>query len=311
MKTVTSTWGGEPAPQQPITSPWAAAPGHAEIEDNSQTAAVYGKPATVVPGPTLDAGVRPDPCATAHPFPVPASSPAVPAPASSVPPPISPVPAPSPAADDHEGTWLYAEDHAPEHMSALDAWLTAPIPRRRGARVVAPGGRRPRPPKAPRRPGLGLTTLVLLSLVAAFFAWVSVEPLWLAIGHGDRGTATVTTCTGTGVGQRCVGEFTAADGQFTVAKVSMLGVGEQARQSGTTVTARMVSSDGRSAYVGGRLSLHLRWIVGLAIVLACGLGIALATGATRLDGRRDRFRAFTISLAGPLLIVIGFLAMTF
>jgi hypothetical protein len=32
--------------------------------------------------------------------------------------------------------------------------------------------------------------------------------------------------------------------------------------------------------------LHLRWAVGLLLVLACGFGIGLATGATRLASRR-------------------------
>jgi hypothetical protein len=170
--------------------------------------------------------------------------------------------------------------------------------------AVAAG--RPAPPPAPRRTGRALVALVVLSLCAAFFGWVSAEPLWLAVGHGDRGTATVTRCTGGGVGQRCVGEFRGPDG-FT-ARVTLLGVGGEARRSGTAVPARMADRDSPQAYVGDdRLALHLRWIVGLLLVLACGAGIAWATGATRLADRRARRRAVLGSLAGPLLLTVGFL----
>ena len=57
--------------------------------------------------------------------------------------------------------------------------------------VAVTGRRATVPPKSPR-PGQtrrgtgsprGLVALVLLALLAAFFAWVTAEPLWLAAGH--------------------------------------------------------------------------------------------------------------------------------
>jgi hypothetical protein len=159
---------------------------------------------------------------------------------------------------------------------------------------------------------VGLVALVVLALLAAFFAWVSAEPLWLAVGHGERGTATVSRCTGSGVEQRCVGRFTASGGAFTADDVALLGVGDRQRREGTAMSARMVGPDSHRAYVGDTgTMLHLRWAVGLALVLSCGLGIALATGARRLEGRRARRGAVFASVAAPLLLVVAFLAVTF
>jgi hypothetical protein len=172
-------------------------------------------------------------------------------------------------------------------------------------RSVLAGGR-PAVPRAPRRTAPALVALVVLSLCAAFFAWVSAEPLWLAVGHGDLGTATITRCTGSGIGQRCVGEFR-ADGFTTT--VALLGVTDGQQRVGAPVSARMVDRDSRKAYVGDdHLALHLRWTIGLTLVLLCGAGIAWATGANRLAGRRARRRAVLGSLAGPLLLTVGFLA---
>jgi len=165
--------------------------------------------------------------------------------------------------------------------------------------------------KPPRRPSLALPGLLVFSLLAAFFAWVSAEPLWLATGHGDRGTATVTRCTGNGVGQRCVGAFATTDGRFTAQPVTLLGVAEHERHEGAAVTARMVDQDSRQAYVGDdSLTLHLRWGLGLLLVLLCGVGIAWATGATRLETRRARRLAVLTSVAGPVLLAAGFVAAT-
>jgi hypothetical protein len=50
--------------------------------------------------------------------------------------------------------------------------------------------------------------------------------------------------------------------------------------------------------------------VGIALVLLCGLGIGWATGAGRLGTRRARLIGYVISLAGPLLFVVGALAVT-
>lgn len=167
-------------------------------------------------------------------------------------------------------------------------------------------------PPAPRKPAAGLLTLLAFALVAAFFAWVSAEPLWLAVGHGDRGTATVTRCTGDGVTQRCTGVFTADGGAFTVPGVALLGVDGAERAQGAVVPARMTSRESRQAFVGGSdLTVHLRWAIGVLLVLLCGLGIAATTGAGRLETAPARRRAVLISLAGPLALLVGFLAVSY
>ena len=76
---------------------------------------------------------------------------------------------------------------------------------------------------------------------------------------------------------------------------------------GTKVPARMVSPTGSAAYVG---SAAPRWVPSLLAVLLCGLGIAWLTGGYRLPGRRRKLFVFGLSLAGPLLIVAGMLAVT-
>jgi hypothetical protein len=155
---------------------------------------------------------------------------------------------------------------------------------------------------------LGLISLVALGLIAAFFAWVSAEPFWLAVGHGARGTAIVSQCTGSGVTQRCVGSFSAADGGFTVSPVPLLGVDSSARDTGTVAAARMVGPDSRQAYVGATGPLiHLRWMLGFILVLLCGYGIAGLTGARRLETGRARRAAVLVSQAGPVLLLVGFL----
>ena len=173
-----------------------------------------------------------------------------------------------------------------------------------------------RPPhrraRQPRRPAAGLFGLLALGLVAAFFAWVSAEPFWLAVGHGDRGSATVAHCTGAGVAQRCTGQFTAANGAYRVDRLALYGVEPGRRAPGASAPARMVSSESRQAYVGGTgLLMHLRWSLSFVLVLLCGLGIAGLTGARRLDPARARRGALLISMAGPLLLLTGFLAVTY
>ncbi|MEV1287194.1 hypothetical protein [Micromonospora sp. NPDC049679] len=175
-------------------------------------------------------------------------------------------------------------------------------------RVTRPG----KPRKQPRSPAVGLVSLVLLSLVAAFFAWVSVEPLWLAVGHGKAGSATVTRCTGDGVQQRCVGTFTAASGGFTTERVPLLGVENRQRAEGTQVAARMIDADARNAYVGsGADGLHLRWALGLSLVLLCGLCLVWGTGALRLPDPRSRRLSTIAALAAPMLVAVGFFAAAF
>ncbi|HET6532242.1 MAG TPA: hypothetical protein VFH03_16775 [Actinoplanes sp.] len=178
------------------------------------------------------------------------------------------------------------------------------------------GGRRTGRPageaRSPRRPLPGLVALVALALIAAFFSWVSAEPFWLAAGHGDRGTATVGHCAGSGLTQRCTGGFAAGDGSFTVQRVALLGVGPDSRATGSTVPARMVSPDSRQAYVGEPgWMLHLRWVLGFILVLMCGYGVAGMTGARRLETASARRSAVLISVAGPVALLLGFLAATY
>ena len=162
------------------------------------------------------------------------------------------------------------------------------------------------------RPLSAQASLVALGLVAAFFAWVSAEPFWLAAGHGDRGYATTTACTGAGVTQRCAGRFAAADGRYTMTRVRLVGVEGPARAAGTITPARMVSPDSRQAYLGdtGPL-LHLRWLLGFALVLLCGYAIAGVTKARQLETAKARRAAVLLSLAGPLALLAGFLTAAY
>jgi hypothetical protein len=157
----------------------------------------------------------------------------------------------------------------------------------------------PKPPaqvakKRPRRPvrtTVVLPSVILFALLSAFFSWVTAEPLWLAVGHGNTVTATVTKCVGAGLARRCLGEV---DDQ----RVTLHGV---SAGTGARVQVQRVGSRSHQAYAGG---LFLRWFAGLAMVLACGAGIALVT--------RSRERStWGTSLAAPLLVTIGFLAATF
>lgn len=186
--------------------------------------------------------------------------------------------------------------------------------------VEAPPEEQPAPEPAGHRgtrkqPGRLLSrqvSLVALSLVAAFFAWVSAEPFWLAVGHGDQGYAITTRCTGDGVTQRCVGRFAAADGQFSITQVRLLGVEGQARQPGAITPARMVSPDSPQAYLGGTGPLlQLRWLLGFTLVLLCGYAISGVTRARRLETSRARRTAVLLSLAGPLALLAGFLAAAY
>ena len=156
-----------------------------------------------------------------------------------------------------------------------------------------------------------LGTLIALALVGTFFSWVSAEPIWLAVGRGNAGTATVLRCTGEGLGQRCAGVFTAADGTFTAEGVRLLGIDSGQREPGTRVAARMVRPGSTAAYIGDGTVMTLRWLLGLLLVVACGLGIVWATGALRLEDRRSRRQAAMAGLAAPLLVTLGFLAATF
>jgi hypothetical protein len=167
---------------------------------------------------------------------------------------------------------------------------------------------RSRPRRTGRLPVSAQISLVTLGLLAAFFGWVSAEPFWLAVGHGDRGYATTAQCSSSGVTQRCIGQFTSADGRYTVSRVILLGVEPGGRAAGSTAEARMVSPDSRQAYLGSTPPLlHLRWILGFTLVLVCGYAVAGLTGARRLENSRARRGAVLLSLAGPVTLLAGFL----
>ncbi|WDZ86721.1 hypothetical protein PVK37_10140 [Micromonospora cathayae] len=194
-----------------------------------------------------------------------------------------------------DGTPIRTELAAPDAPSTRWAW-----PRRR-PRTRATRQRDPRS---------GLPALLGLSLLVAFFAWVSAEPFWLAVGHGTAGTV-VVDCTGSGLTQRCRGTFTAGDGGFLAHGVRVSGVTAEQRQARTALAARMTGPDGAAAYVdtgGGR---HLRWLLGFALMLACASGITRVTGTAGLADPRSRRWATLAAWTAPLLVALGFLAAAF
>lgn len=181
--------------------------------------------------------------------------------------------------------------------------------------LVTITGRRPmRPPPAPTRPGRrpsagsagGLTALVGLALLAAFFAWVTAEPLWLALDHSTSGTVTVTRCVGHDLNRRCVGVFTSADGRFTRAWVPVMG---DVPVVGGGAPATMTSDRGRRAYVD--VDAGSRAATGVALILLCGVAIVRATGVRRLPERRARLVTSLLALAGPLALLGAMLALTY
>nr|MDT0658139.1 hypothetical protein [Micromonospora sp. DSM 115978] len=232
-----------------------------------------------------------------------------PVPAGSTPDPARPTPdpaGPAPGDGEAEDFWLPIEE---VHW---DGTPVAPTPRRWWFRRERAGTGRRHRHRDQRHPAAGLAGLLVLGLLASFFAWVSAEPLWLAFGHGDRGTATVLGCTGSGLGQQCRGDFTATGGSFTAWDVRLAGVDPEAREPGTQAPARMVGAGSRTAYLGtGTGPLHLRWSLGMVMVLLTGLGIAWVTGALRLPGRWPRRAAALAGLAGPLLLTAGFVTSAY
>jgi hypothetical protein len=153
-----------------------------------------------------------------------------------------------------------------------------------------------------------LATVVTLSLLTAFFAWVSAGPLWLALGHSTAGTAVIAHCTGAGLTQRCRGVFLADDGRFTAYGVRVSGVSAERTATGTALPAAMTGAEDDTAYADTGAGRHLRWLLGLLLVVACAGGIVRCTGAARLPDRRGRRWAVGMALAGPLLLTLGFLA---
>ncbi|PZF99181.1 hypothetical protein C1I99_11940 [Micromonospora deserti] len=205
-------------------------------------------------------------------------------------------------ADGEDGTYW-----PPIEQVHWDGTPIGPEPPERD-RAAQEGGRRAaRRAVHPPDPLPGLAALVALSLVAAFFAWVSAAPLWLAVGHATPGTVVIGDCTGGGLSQRCRGTFTAAGERYVAHGVRVSGVPGDRRAPGTALPARMTGPDGGTAYADTGFAAHLRWLLGLLAVAGCAAGIARWTGATRLTGRRARRWAVAAALAGPLLITVGFL----
>ncbi|MEH0820830.1 MULTISPECIES: hypothetical protein [unclassified Micromonospora] len=166
-----------------------------------------------------------------------------------------------------------------------------------------PATRTPRPPD----PVQGLAVLVTLSLVAAFFAWVSAGPFWLAAGHATEGTVVITGCAGDGLTQRCRGVFFADRGRFLAHGVRVTGVPGERRATGTALPARMTGPGDDTAYADTGIGRHLRWLLGLLVITGCGAGIARGTGALRLADARHRRWATAGAYGGPALITLGFL----
>jgi hypothetical protein len=207
-----------------------------------------------------------------------------------------------------------ATDARLEKLENSPFWFEDPEKARRLPQVSshAGGRRRARRRGVIRKPAPALFALITLALVATFFAWVSAEPFWLAVGHGDRGFATTTECRGTGVAQRCTGHFETADGSFAVARVALLGVADDKRASGAVSPARMVSAKSGTAYLGDTSPLvQLRWMLGFVLVLICGYGIASLTGARRLDDPRARRLVTLASVFAPIVLLAGFLAAAY
>ncbi|MFI7607025.1 hypothetical protein ACIBTV_18050 [Micromonospora sp. NPDC049366] len=173
----------------------------------------------------------------------------------------------------------------------------APIRRRRARRAAHP------PDPLP-----GLAALLALSLVAAFFAWVSAGPLWVALGHSTEGRVAISDCTGGGLTQRCRGVFTADGGRFIAHGVRVSGVPAERAARGAILPARMTGPEGGTAYADRGLARHLRWMLGLLMVVACGAGIARWTGGMLLGDPRARRWAVAAAFGGPALITLGFLA---
>ncbi|WP_231605578.1 hypothetical protein [Micromonospora sp. HK10] len=187
-------------------------------------------------------------------------------------------------------------------------WDGTPLRAEPGPSATRPAARRARTRSShPPAPSTGLAALVALSLLAAFFAWVSAAPFWLAAGHATAGTVVIADCSGGGLTQRCRGIFLAEADRFVAHGVRVSGVPAERSATGSVLPARMTGPDAGTAYADTGAARHLRWLLGLLLVAACAAGIARWTGATRLPERRQRRWAVGAALAGPALITVGFL----
>ncbi|MBA3488993.1 MAG: hypothetical protein H0T78_05500 [Longispora sp.] len=170
---------------------------------------------------------------------------------------------------------------------------------------VAPRARI-KPPKDMRRPAVGLALMTVFSLLAVFFSWVSADPFWLAVGHGDTGTLTITQCT-TGMTDTCEGKFSGSGIDTT--DVTATGITGSGKKAGDQLTAQMVSGSSRTAYAGDSAGLHLRWLTGFALVVLCGFGVVWGTGAMRLE-RKNRLESVALSFGIPVMLLFGVLIFT-
>jgi hypothetical protein len=142
--------------------------------------------------------------------------------------------------------------------------------------------------------------LLLLVLAATFVGWVSAEPLWLSVGHGQAGTVRVIAAD-----QPCRGTFQASGG---VSSVEIAGLATCA--VGSAHPARMASTHAQYAYVDTDRGLLLRSLAGVVAILVCGLLLAWVSGAFRFAGWR-RLVAILASFGAPLGILAGFLALAY
>ncbi|MGH8793236.1 MAG: hypothetical protein ACRDXX_11390 [Stackebrandtia sp.] len=201
----------------------------------------------------------------------------------------------------------------PSHEPAEPAYsaIQAMWDRVNTVRRYEPAPARWEPPRLvePRSKWVAFPGLVLLALAAAFFCWASAEPFWLSTGHGVSGTVSVTTCDSGGLSQRCLGQFTPAGGGDTMFGVRVAGDPEVERD-GAQLDGQVVSERAGTAYVADDAGLRLRAAAGLAMVLACGLGVAFVTGAWRWRGR-DRLAAVSLSLGAPVGLWLTTLGVTF
>jgi len=222
----------------------------------------------------------------------------------------------TPDADEPADTGAPADTDAPDTRAPADTGepdAGAATRDGRPVRTVAPVAERPpgRPvarQRRTRRPATGIAWIVVVAAAAAFLGWVSAEPLWLAVGRGIPGTATVTDCTGDGLGRRCLGEFAAQTG-FTVDRVRLLGVPPVDQAVGAELTARMLHRERDTAYVVADLVvLHLRWSVGWGLTVLLGVLLIWGSGARRLASAAARRGATAAALLAPVLLAAGFLA---
>ncbi|MFC4047604.1 hypothetical protein ACFO1B_55155 [Dactylosporangium siamense] len=202
------------------------------------------------------------------------------------------------------------EETAAQLADAGESWpppAMRVMRRPRDAAVTSPPPKRsPRKVRRLRNPAFGLPAMLVIALLAGFFAWTSAEPFWLDMGQGEHGHAQITRCKGDGVLRRCYATFQ-SDVRAAVAGVPLVGADDA---PGTTLDARM-RAGGRIAYAGNPSGLRVRWTVGLALILLCGAALCWATGAGRLGRLRTRLAAYAVTVAAPLVLGLGVLIASY